>query len=66
MCRNLDERSYLLDYHIPGLLVFPPKAQLYDHPLVEDGSLILQVLVPATDKRFITGTGISYGIFLKK
>ncbi len=33
----------MLDYHIPNLLVFPPKAQLYNHPLVEDGSLILQV-----------------------
>jgi hypothetical protein len=41
--RNLEESSYVLDYHIPNLLVFPPKAQLYNHPLVEDGSLILQV-----------------------
>jgi hypothetical protein len=39
----LEESSYVLDYHIPNLLVFPPKAQLYNHPLVEDGSLILQV-----------------------
>ena len=23
--------------------MFPPRAQLYDHPLVQDGSLILQV-----------------------
>jgi hypothetical protein len=39
----LEESSYVLDYHIPNLLVFPPKAQLYNHLLVEDGSLILQV-----------------------
>ena len=39
---NLKENQYLVDLHIPNLLVFPPKSQLYDHGLVKDGSLMLQ------------------------
>jgi len=42
MMKNLKENEYLVDYHIPNLLVFPPKTQLYDHHFVEDGSLLLQ------------------------
>eukprot|EP00090_Calanus_glacialis_P035419 TRINITY_DN60473_c0_g1_i1.p1 TRINITY_DN60473_c0_g1~~TRINITY_DN60473_c0_g1_i1.p1 ORF type:complete len:622 (-),score=205.52 TRINITY_DN60473_c0_g1_i1:3-1868(-) len=39
---NLKENQYLSDLHIPNLLVFPPKSQLYNHGLVKDGSLMLQ------------------------
>ena len=39
---TLSDNQYLTDLHIPGLLVFPPKTALYDHPLVLDGSLMLQ------------------------
>eukprot|EP00088_Acartia_fossae_P042996 TRINITY_DN4522_c0_g1_i5.p1 TRINITY_DN4522_c0_g1~~TRINITY_DN4522_c0_g1_i5.p1 ORF type:complete len:678 (+),score=160.10 TRINITY_DN4522_c0_g1_i5:46-2079(+) len=40
--RNLKESEYVVDYHIQNLIVFPPKTQLYDHALIEDGSLLLQ------------------------
>jgi len=39
---NLKENQYLSDLHIPNLLVFPPKSQLYSHELVKDGFLMLQ------------------------
>ncbi len=34
--------EFLVDYHIPDLLLFAPKTHFYDHPLYLDGSLILQ------------------------
>jgi len=39
---SLKEYQYLSDLHIPMLLVFPPKSQLYSHKLVLEGSLMLQ------------------------
>ena len=42
MISKLSECQYMTDLHIPNLLVFPPKTALYDHPLVLDGSLLLQ------------------------
>merc|ERR1719431_207361 len=39
---NLKEYQYLSDLHIPLLLVFPPKSQLYSHKLVTEGFLMLQ------------------------
>lgn len=42
MVGSLEEKRYLVDYHLNNLLVFPPRTQLYDHPLVQDGSLLLQ------------------------
>jgi len=39
---NLKEYQYLSDLHIPILLVFPPKSQLYSHKLVTEGFLMLQ------------------------
>ena len=32
---SLGDKSYVVDYHLDNLLVFPPKTQLYDHPLVK-------------------------------
>lgn len=33
-----------VDPLLPDVLVFPPRADLHDHPLVQNGSLILQVM----------------------
>ena len=33
-----------VDPLLPDILVFPPRADLHDHPLVTNGSLILQVM----------------------
>jgi hypothetical protein len=42
---SLNEFEFMLDFHMPTyLLVFPPKTQFYDHPLYQDGSLVLQGL----------------------
>ena len=35
MMGDLKENEFLIDYHISNLIVFPPKTQLYDHPLVK-------------------------------
>jgi putative methyltransferase len=35
-------KAVSVDSHLPDLLVFPPNTDLHDHPLVMDGSLILQ------------------------
>jgi len=42
MVGRLGELEYLVDFHLPNLILFPPRSQLYDHPLVKDGSLLLQ------------------------
>ena len=39
---GLGHNQYLVDLHIPALLVFPPKTPLYEHELIKDGSLVLQ------------------------
>ena len=39
---GLTKEQYVSDYHIPNLLVFPPKTPLHEHDLVRDGSLMLQ------------------------
>ena len=33
-----------MDSLLPDVLVFPQRADLHDHPLVKNGSLILQVI----------------------
>jgi len=39
----LNEFEFMLDFHMPKyLLVFPVKTQFYNHPLYQDGSLVLQ------------------------
>ena len=35
-----------VDPLLPDVLVLPPRADLHDHPLVQNGSLILQVTPP--------------------
>ena len=43
--KSLNEFEFMLDFHMPTyLLVFPTKTQFYDHPLYQDGSLVLQGL----------------------
>ena len=33
-----------MDPLLPDVLVFPPRADLHDHPLAQNGSLVLQVM----------------------
>jgi putative methyltransferase len=40
--RELKSDQFVVDYHVPQLLVFAPGTSFYDHPLYTDGSLILQ------------------------
>jgi len=41
--KSLNEFEFMLDFHMPTyLLVFPHKTQFYEHPLYQDGSLVLQ------------------------
>ena len=37
MLVGLENKSYLVDYHLENVLVFPTKSQLYDHNLVKVG-----------------------------
>ncbi|KAG5883733.1 hypothetical protein JTB14_024234 [Gonioctena quinquepunctata] len=39
---SLNEDEFLVDIHIPNLLIFPPKTQFYNHPAYKNGSIILQ------------------------
>ncbi|KAF0300270.1 putative 28S rRNA (cytosine-C(5))-methyltransferase [Amphibalanus amphitrite] len=39
---SLSERQFLVDLHVPCLLVFPPGTELHRHPLYRGGQLILQ------------------------
>ena len=36
---ELGEKEYLVDFHLPNLLVFPPRTQLYDNPLSPLGGM---------------------------
>ncbi|CAG9819181.1 unnamed protein product [Phaedon cochleariae] len=38
----LNEDEFMVDIHIPNLLIFPPKTEFYRHPAYKNGSLILQ------------------------
>ncbi|TRY63701.1 hypothetical protein TCAL_03610 [Tigriopus californicus] len=40
--RDLQPGQFILDYHIPDLLVFAPGSQFHDHPLYRAGVLLLQ------------------------
>eukprot|EP00741_Cyanophora_paradoxa_P012044 tig00020592_g11639.t1 len=40
------QKCFAEDPHVPGLLLFPPRTDLHAHPLVSDGSLILQAPSP--------------------
>jgi len=39
---GLKSNQYVSDFHIPNLLVFPPKSELYHHNFVTEGFLMLQ------------------------
>ncbi|KAJ8946948.1 hypothetical protein NQ314_008749 [Rhamnusium bicolor] len=39
---SLAEDEFLIDIHIPNLLIFPPKTEFYNHPAYKNGSLVLQ------------------------
>jgi len=39
---GLRSDQYISDFHIPNLLVFPPKSELYGHNFVTEGFLMLQ------------------------
>lgn len=38
----LNEKEFMLDYHLNYLLVFPPGAQFHDDPLLIHGNILLQ------------------------
>jgi len=40
--RTLKGKQFIVDMHIPELLVFPPGADLHEHPLYLSGDIILQ------------------------
>uniref|UniRef100_A0A6P7GQY4 Probable 28S rRNA (Cytosine-C(5))-methyltransferase n=1 Tax=Diabrotica virgifera virgifera TaxID=50390 RepID=A0A6P7GQY4_DIAVI len=39
---SLKEGEFMIDIHVPNLLVFPPKTEFYRHPAYKNGSIILQ------------------------
>lgn len=39
---NLGVEEFIVDFHIPSLLIFPPKTQFYKHDAYLNGSIILQ------------------------
>ncbi|CAG9829845.1 unnamed protein product [Diabrotica balteata] len=39
---SLKGREFMIDIHVPNLLVFPPKTEFYQHPAYKNGSIILQ------------------------
>ncbi|GLH15052.1 Putative methyltransferase NSUN5-like Protein [Gryllus bimaculatus] len=39
---NLGENQIMKDYHLDDVLIFPPKSDMHEHKLVENGSLLLQ------------------------
>ncbi|XP_044265060.1 28S rRNA (cytosine-C(5))-methyltransferase [Tribolium madens] len=39
---NLDSNEFMIDFHIPYLLIFPPKTEFYQHAAYKNGSIILQ------------------------
>lgn len=43
---SLGDEEFLVDIHIPNLLIFPPKTQFYNHPAYKNGSIVLQDKVP--------------------
>ena len=44
---SVQGKGAMVDPLLPDVLVFPPRADLHDHPLVKNGSLILQVSHPS-------------------
>lgn len=39
---SLTEGTFLVDIHIPNLLIFPPKTEFYNHSAYKRGYIILQ------------------------
>lgn len=39
---TLEESEFMIDIHIPNLLIFPPKTEFYNHPAYNKGSILLQ------------------------
>ncbi|EFA10277.1 28S rRNA (cytosine-C(5))-methyltransferase [Tribolium castaneum] len=39
---NLGSNEFMVDLHIPYLLIFPPKTEFYQHAAYKNGSIILQ------------------------
>lgn len=39
---NLDESEFIIDIHIPDLLIFPPKTEFHKHNAYIKGSILLQ------------------------
>lgn len=50
---SLSDEEFLVDIHIPDLLIFPPKTQFYNHPAYKNGSIILQDKVREIWQRFL-------------
>lgn len=39
---KLEENEFMVDIHIPNLLIFPTGTTFYNHPAYKNGSIILQ------------------------
>ncbi|KAK7790244.1 hypothetical protein R5R35_001046 [Gryllus longicercus] len=39
---KLGDTQFMKDYHLDDVLIFPPKSDMHEHKLVENGSLLLQ------------------------
>lgn len=39
---SLEESEFMVDIHIPNLLIFPPKTEFHNHPAYNKGSILLQ------------------------
>lgn len=59
---NLEESTFLQDFHIPELLVFPHGTAFFNHPAYKTGEIILQDKVLSAKKIL----GIDYNWFLIK
>lgn len=40
--KQLEKSQFMTDYHLDFLLVFPPSTKFFDHPLLLNGSILLQ------------------------
>lgn len=38
----LEEGEFIVDIHIPDLLIFPPRTEFHNHPAYQKGSILLQ------------------------
>jgi putative methyltransferase len=53
---SLGPEEFMIDLHVPYLLIFPPKTEFHKHPAYKNGSIILQDKVTKNDDLF----GIEY------